>query len=106
MKYHQQEVLRANYQELSAQMSQTTEERHNSRTKVEVKTEMGFKCNYCADNFSEGKTLVKHIIKNHKLPENCISCYGFDEEINDDIAIGQFVVLWDKGNVGGEGEVS
>ena len=99
MKYHQQEVSRVNCQELSAQMSPTTEERYNSRTEVVVETEMDFKCNYCANVFSQGGNLEKHRIKNHKLPENYISCYGCDEEINDDLAVGQFVVLWDKGKV-------
>ena len=45
------------------------------------------------------------MIENHKLPENCTSCYGCDEDICNSLAFGQYVVLWDRGIVGGVGEV-
>ena len=73
---------------------------NNSETKSE------FKCNYCDNILRKGKNLEVHKIKNQKLPENSISCYVCDEEnINDVQALGQYVVLWDKGVVGGGGEV-
>ena len=71
----------------------------------EIEIESEFKCKYCDSIFGEGNTLEEHMIKKHKLPENCSSCYGCDEKINSNLAIGQYVVLWDRGIVGGDAGV-
>ena len=46
------------------------------------------------------------MICHHKITEDCFSCYGSGEEFTENLALGQFLVLWDKGKVGGEGEVA
>ena len=45
------------------------------------------------------------MIKYHQFPENCISGFGCGEDINDGLVIAKYVVLWNKGVAGGEGEV-
>ena len=82
MQYHKQEVLRVSDQALSIQLSPTIEQRNNSKTETEMKTEGNFKCNYYAGVFSEGNNSgAAHDLKTQ-------SCYGCDDEINDDLAIG------------------
>ena len=60
-------------------------------------------CNYCSGKFIEGNILESHMICNHKVTENCSTCYGCD---NEDLVLGQFKVLWDGGEVGGQGIVA
>ena len=63
-------------------------------------------CNFCGETFSEGDTLEYHMICHHKVAEDCSSCYGCGEEFREDLPLGRFLVLWDKGKVGGDGEVA
>ena len=70
----QEEVLRDSHQELSMQMSPTNEQRSHSEKEIKIESENYFKCNYCAEVLSRGKTLEQHMIRKHKLPDNCKSC--------------------------------
>ena len=54
---------------------------------TEIETRSEYKCKYCAKIFCKENNLGIHIIEMHKLLENCVSCYGCDEDTSDILAI-------------------
>ena len=101
---HNLETLRESESDNHANLSSFCTSR-SEFVSTENQTTSEYKCKYCGKIFYKGNNLELHMIEMHKLPENCLICYGCDEDTSDILAIGQYVVLWDKGVVGGDGVV-